>query len=56
MDIDLDLYRHEVRVSASPLADTAALRRASFMRLVALRFTALRDTYPYVDTAGIPQS
>jgi hypothetical protein len=33
MDIDLDLYRHEVRVSTNPLVHTAALRRASLVRL-----------------------
>src|SRR5215207_2218836 len=36
MDIDLDLYRHEVRVSTNPLAHTAALRRASLVRLSAI--------------------
>jgi hypothetical protein len=36
MDIDLDLYRHEVRVSTNPLVHAAALRRASLVRLSAI--------------------
>ncbi|RPJ25515.1 MAG: alpha/beta fold hydrolase [Chloroflexi bacterium] len=36
MDIDLDLYRHEVRVSTNPLVHTAAQRRASLVRLSAI--------------------
>ncbi len=36
MDIDLDLYRHEVRVSTNPLVHRAASRRASLVRLSAI--------------------
>ena len=32
----IDLYRHEVRVSTNPLVHTAALRRASLVRLLAI--------------------
>jgi hypothetical protein len=54
MDIDLDLYRHEVRVSTNPLVHgavsatslvhTAAARRASLVRLSALGISSLTSS------------
>src|SRR5215207_5870978 len=52
MDIDLDLYRHEVRVSTNPLAHTAALRRASLVRLSAIDISPYHPQRTFVFVHG----
>ena len=72
MDIDLDLYRHEVRVSTSPLVRLSAIdispeqpsgRLFSSMALggklrdmVAVSVMAQQGRLQHADTAGIPLS
>jgi hypothetical protein len=51
MDIDLDLYRHEVRVSTSPLAH-GAVSATSLVRLSAIDISTLTSIGCLVSPTG----